>query len=108
MLADPTDGDAKSNIRSKPLSGKLYITIKGARELEHAPILSRSRSASKQVADTYVTMKVEGTQRARTHPSRTDRWNEEFEIVVDNVVAACATQTTESTKHAVQPRIRAH
>jgi len=33
--------------------------------------------------DTYVSLKVEGTHRARTHPSRTDRWNEEFEITVD-------------------------
>jgi hypothetical protein len=82
---DPaTEGDAKENLRSKPLSGKLQIAVKAARELDHPPIVtSRSRSASKQVVDTYVTMKVEGTQRARTHPSRTDRWNEDFEIVVD-------------------------
>ncbi|KAI0269865.1 hypothetical protein BC834DRAFT_967598 [Gloeopeniophorella convolvens] len=83
---DPAaDGDAKSGLRSKNLSGKLQVTIKGARELEHAPIITsgRSRSSSKQVADTHVSLKVEGTQRARTHPSRTDRWNEEFEITVD-------------------------
>ncbi|KAI0061640.1 hypothetical protein BV25DRAFT_1900312 [Artomyces pyxidatus] len=83
---DPADGDAKSNLRSKPLSGKLLVTIKGARELDHAPIITsgRARSASKQVVDTYVSLKVEGTQRARTHPARnTDRWNEEFEITVD-------------------------
>ncbi|KAI0051126.1 hypothetical protein FA95DRAFT_1535253 [Auriscalpium vulgare] len=84
-VVDPTDDDPKSNLRSKPLSGKLLVTIKGARELNHAPILTsgRSRSASKQVADTYVSIKLEGTQRARTHPSRTDRWNEQFEISVD-------------------------
>jgi classical protein kinase C len=83
---DPVaDGDAKSGLRPKHLSGKLQVTIKGARELEHAPIITsgRSRSASKQVVDTYVSLKVEGTQRARSHPSRTDRWNEEFEIIVD-------------------------
>lgn len=83
---DPAaDGDAKSGLRSKILSGKLQVTIKGARELEHAPVITsgRSRSASKQVVDTYVSLKVEGTQRAHTHPSRTDRWNEEFEITVD-------------------------
>ncbi|KAI0304392.1 hypothetical protein B0F90DRAFT_1249140 [Multifurca ochricompacta] len=83
---DPAaDGDAKSGLRSKNLSGKLQVTIRGARELEHAPVITsgRSRSASKQVVDTYVSLKVEGTQRARTHPSRTDRWNEEFEITVD-------------------------
>ncbi|KZV68810.1 hypothetical protein PENSPDRAFT_505499 [Peniophora sp. CONT] len=82
QVDDPADGDAKSNLRSKPLSGKLQITIKGARELDHAPVLSGRRSA-RVVPDTFVALKVEGTQRARTHPSRTDRWQEEFEIVVD-------------------------
>jgi len=83
---DPAaDGDTKSGLRSKNLSGKLQVTIKGARELEHAPVITsgRSRSASKQVVDTYVSLKVEGTQRAHTHPSRTNRWNEEFEITID-------------------------
>jgi len=63
------------------------VTIKGARELDHAPLVisGRSRSSSKQGADTYVSLKVEGMQRARTHLSRTDRWNEAFEIVVDKV-----------------------
>ncbi len=30
-----------------------------------------------------MSLKVEGTQLARSHPSRTDRWNEDFEITVD-------------------------
>ncbi|KAL4080957.1 hypothetical protein J3A83DRAFT_102662 [Scleroderma citrinum] len=79
------DGNRKDNIRGKPLSGKLYVTVKAARELDHAPIVSsgRLRSSSKQVNETYVSLKVEGTQRARSHPSRTDRWNEDFEITVD-------------------------
>lgn len=33
--------------------------------------------------ETFVSLKIEGTQRARSHPSRTDRWNEDFEISVD-------------------------
>jgi len=33
--------------------------------------------------ETYVSIRVEGTQLAKSHPSRTDRWNEEFEIAVD-------------------------
>lgn len=72
-------------MRSKPLSGKLQVIVKGARELDHAPIVTsgKARSASKQVTETYVSLKVEGTQRARSHGSRTDRWNEEFEITVD-------------------------
>lgn len=78
------DGERKDNLRNKPLSGKLQITLKGARELDHAPIVStgRSRSSSKAV-QTYVSFKVEGTQRYRSHPTATDRWLEEFEITVD-------------------------
>jgi classical protein kinase C len=80
-----TDGERKDNLRSKPLSGTLQVTVKGARELDHAPIVTsgRSRSASKQISETQVSLKVEGTQLARSHPSRTDRWNEDFEITVD-------------------------
>lgn len=72
-------------MRVKPLSGKLFVTVKGARELDHPPIVSssRTRSSSKQVVETYVSLKIEGTQRARSHPSRTDRWNEDFEITID-------------------------
>ncbi|KAF9219252.1 kinase-like protein [Gyrodon lividus] len=78
-------GERQENMRAKPLSGKLYITVKGARELDHAPIVSsgRLRASSKQISETYVSIKIEGTQRARSHPSRTDRWNEDFEITVD-------------------------
>ncbi|KAK0201750.1 protein kinase C1 [Desarmillaria ectypa] len=78
-----TDGERKDNLRSKPLSGILQVTVKGARELDHAPIITRFRSASKQTVETSVSLKVEGTQLARSHPSRTDRWNEDFEITVD-------------------------
>ncbi|KAG9315591.1 kinase-like domain-containing protein [Chiua virens] len=85
LKAPGTGGERKENIRAKPLSGKLFVTVKGARELDHAPIVSsgRMRSSSKQVVETYVSLKIEGTQRARSHPSRTDRWNEDFEITVD-------------------------
>lgn len=30
-----------------------------------------------------MSLKIEGTQRAKSHPSRTDRWNEDFELSVD-------------------------
>ncbi|EJC97977.1 uncharacterized protein FOMMEDRAFT_171362 [Fomitiporia mediterranea MF3/22] len=81
----PIEGGHKANLRSRPLSGKLQVSIRAARELEHAPVVTswKSRSASKQVIETYVSLKVEGTQRARSHPSRTDRWNEDFEVEVD-------------------------
>lgn len=75
----PAEGDRKDNLR-KPLSGKLYITIREARDLDHAPLLKRS---SKVFNDTSVVLKVEGTARANSLPSRTDKWNQEFEISVE-------------------------
>nr|GAT50629.1 protein kinase C1 [Mycena chlorophos] len=78
------DGERKDNLRAKPLSGTLQVTVHGARELDHAPVVSgKSKSSSKQQIETVVSLKVEGTQLARSHPSRTDRWNEDFTISVD-------------------------
>ncbi|SRR6266550_4984925 len=74
-------GEPRDNFR-KPLSGTLNLTLKGARELDHAPITAR-RPSSRQIVETFVSIKVEGNQLARSHPSRTDRWNEEFEIPVE-------------------------
>ncbi|KAF8644536.1 hypothetical protein AX16_008412 [Volvariella volvacea WC 439] len=77
--------ERKENIRTKPVSGTLYVTVKAARELDHAPIptFGRLRGGSRAINETQVSIKVEGNQLARTHPSRTDRWNEDFEIPVD-------------------------
>ncbi|KAJ6508992.1 protein kinase C1 [Mycena sanguinolenta] len=84
---DTTGPDAnnerKDNLRAKPISGTLQVTVQGARELDHAPILSAKKPTSKQAMETIVSLKVEGTQLARSHPTRTDRWNEDFEITVD-------------------------
>ncbi|KAG5645474.1 hypothetical protein DXG03_006019 [Asterophora parasitica] len=99
------DGERKENMRSKPLSGTLQVTVKGARELDHAPVVSfgRLRSSSKQVMETHVSLKVEGTQLAKSHPSRTDRWNEDFEITVDkaNEVEIVVSDKQASEPHAV-------
>ena len=87
----------------KPLSGTLYATVKGARELYHAPVVaSRARSASK-VMETYVSIKVEGTQLAKSHPSRTDKWNEDFEISVDkaNEIEIVVYDKQVSEQHAI-------
>ncbi|GAA5952749.1 hypothetical protein JCM3765_002263 [Sporobolomyces pararoseus] len=80
-LGDEDDGipeDVKANLR-RPLSGALQITIKQARDLAHAPQPKKSKHPS----ETVIYVKVEDTPRARTHPSRNDRWNEDFEIHVD-------------------------
>lgn len=92
-------------MRSKPLSGTLQVTVKGARELDHAPIVTsgRARSSSKQISETHVSLKVEGTQLAKSHPSRTDRWNEDFEITVDkaNEVEIVVLDKQASEPHAI-------
>lgn len=72
-------GDRKGNLR-KPLTGTLQITVKAARELEHAPLVKKS---SKIVNETTVVLKIEGNFRAKSHPTRTDRWNQDFELSVD-------------------------
>ena len=77
-MGGPGGEGERKDLRSKNLSGKLYITLKGARELEHAP---RFRSAKQ--SETFVSFKIEGQERARSHPTKTDRWMEEFEIVID-------------------------
>uniref|UniRef100_V5ESL7 Protein kinase n=1 Tax=Kalmanozyma brasiliensis (strain GHG001) TaxID=1365824 RepID=V5ESL7_KALBG len=69
----------KQNLR-KPLSGTLQISIRSARDIDHAPVPRGTRS----VRESTVVIKVEDTPRARTHPSRTERWQEDFEIPVDN------------------------
>ncbi|KDQ09884.1 hypothetical protein BOTBODRAFT_505684 [Botryobasidium botryosum FD-172 SS1] len=75
----PVGGERKDNLR-KAVSGKLQISIKEARDLDHAPLAKRS---SKIPNETSVVLKVEGTTRAQSHPSRTDRWNEDVEVTVD-------------------------
>lgn len=57
----------------------MQITIKSARDLAHAPQPKKSKHPS----ETVIYVKVEDTPRARTHGSRNDRWNEDFEIHVD-------------------------
>jgi hypothetical protein len=58
----------------------LNITVKAARELEHAPLTKKS---SKVFNETTIVLKIEGNFRAKSHPSRTDRWNQDFELSVE-------------------------
>ena len=64
----------------KPLSGALNITILQAHDLDRPPFASK-RGRNKP--DSTVEIKLEGTPRARTHPSRNDKWHESFEVHVD-------------------------
>lgn len=73
------DGQRKENLR-KPLAGKLIISLKMARDLNHVPL---SRRSSKVFNETTVVIKIEGNERGVSHPSRNDKWYEEFDLVID-------------------------
>ena len=76
-LADTGAEEDPKGLNRRPVSGALQITIKAARDLDHLPTNRRKPT------ETVVVVKVEDTPRARTYPSRTDRWNEDFELHVD-------------------------
>jgi hypothetical protein len=62
----------------RPLTGKLIIRISAVKDVDHATTSRFSRSP-----ETSIVIKVEDVPRARTKATRTDRWNEEYEIPVD-------------------------
>lgn len=71
--------DRRQNLR-KPLSGTLQVSVRSARDIDHAP----NPRIGRNTRESTVVIKVEDMPRARTHPSRTDRWQEDFEVAVDN------------------------
>ena len=62
----------------RPLTGKLIIRVSAVKDVDHATTSRFTRSP-----ETYIVIKIEDVPRQRTKGSRTDRWNEEFEIPVD-------------------------
>ncbi|KAI1436152.1 hypothetical protein GGR50DRAFT_686629 [Xylaria sp. CBS 124048] len=74
---DSPDDDSINmpNLR-KPLSGQLSIRVQQIRDVDHASTARFSRGP-----ETFVSIKVEDNIVARTRPSRTDRWENEFHSV---------------------------
>ena len=64
----------------KPLTGTLSIAIKAAKDLNHAPMPSNMRTSR----ESFVTIKIEDTERVQTHASRTDQWSESFRLPIEN------------------------
>ena len=85
LLILPSHADlknpAKEAVARKPISGRLSLSLKAARDLEHAPLPS-SRS-SKYFNETTVEFKIHGNVKDVSHPSRTDRWMQDFDIEMD-------------------------
>ncbi|KAK6905806.1 AGC/PKC protein kinase [Kwoniella mangroviensis CBS 10435] len=74
------DGMKRKDALRKPISGKLVVSLRSARDLNHRPL---PRKSSKVYNETTVVIKIEGNERAVSHPSRVDKWHEDFEIYVD-------------------------
>ena len=64
--------------RRKQLTGVLTIGITATRDVDHiqSPMFARK-------PESYVTVKIDDTIKARTKPSRNDRWSEDFQISVE-------------------------
>ncbi|RLV91811.1 Protein kinase C-like 1 [Spathaspora sp. JA1] len=62
----------------KPLSGRLYISIPCIRDIDHisTPVFAKKR-------ETVIVVKIDDMERARTKPSKTDKWSEDFVIDVE-------------------------
>ncbi|SCU97541.1 LADA_0H06810g1_1 [Lachancea dasiensis] len=68
---------SQPKFRRNQLTGTLTIAINAIRDVDHvqSPMFSRK-------PDTFVTIKIDDTLQARTRVSRTDRWQDEFNIAV--------------------------
>ncbi|CCD25278.1 protein kinase C NDAI_0E04610 [Naumovozyma dairenensis CBS 421] len=78
----PHDNDSLNNnqskFRRKQLTGVLTIGITALRDVDHiqSPMFARK-------PESYISIKIDDTVKARTKASRNDRWNEKFNISVD-------------------------
>jgi C2 domain len=78
METDNSDDSMNApNIR-RPLTGKLMIRISAVKDVDHATTSRFSRPP-----ETSVVIKVDDNPKQKTKFTRSDRWNEEYEIPVD-------------------------
>lgn len=66
-----------ANMR-RPLTGNLRISCLAIKDVDHVSTARPMKSP-----ESIVSVKVEDQTRAKTRPSRNDKWNEEFDIAVD-------------------------
>ncbi|EGW31618.1 uncharacterized protein SPAPADRAFT_141197 [Spathaspora passalidarum NRRL Y-27907] len=62
----------------KPLSGRLFISVTCIRDVDHisSPVFAKKR-------ESVIVIKIDDLERARTKPSKTDKWTEEFVVNVE-------------------------
>ncbi|KAH3670331.1 hypothetical protein WICMUC_004900 [Wickerhamomyces mucosus] len=64
--------------RRKPLAGVLTIDISSIRDVDHiaSPMFSRK-------TESFISIKIDDEEKAKTKSSRNDRWNETFNITIE-------------------------
>lgn len=69
---------SQPKFRRKPLSGLLTIRVAAIRDVDHiqSPMFARS-------PESFITIKIDDAVKARSKPSRNDRWQEDFQIEVN-------------------------
>ncbi|PKI84421.1 Pkc1p [Malassezia vespertilionis] len=83
IIDEPEDDADPSYINRrarKPQTGTLICKIMAVKDIDHAPVPTRSRSGR----ESYIALKIEDTERVQTQASRHDQWNEDFELRIDN------------------------
>ncbi|CAL9735788.1 protein kinase C-like 1 [Monosporozyma servazzii] len=69
---------SQPKFRRKPLSGTLNIRVSAIRDVDHiqSPMFARS-------PESFITIKIDDTVKARSKPARNDRWQEDFQILIN-------------------------
>lgn len=77
-LNDEANDENISQFNRKQLTGTFTLKISAIRGVDHVASPTFSKKP-----ETFITVKIDDVERARTKPSRYDSWNDEFEIYVD-------------------------
>jgi classical protein kinase C len=78
QITQEEDPMSNAKFRRKPLAGTLTVGINSIREVDHisSPLFSRK-------TESYISIKVDDEEKAKTKGSRSDKWNEEFNIHIE-------------------------
>src|SRR5271170_1824014 len=78
VLTSFLDDSVNAPNMRRPLTGKLIIRVSAVKDVDHATTSRFTRSP-----ETFIVIKIEDIPRQKTKSTRTDKWNEEYEIPVD-------------------------
>lgn len=76
----PLNDESLDNVkfRRKPLAGTLNIDINSIRDVDHIASTMFSRKT-----ESYITIRIDDEEKAKTKISKNDKWNESFNIAIE-------------------------